>query len=159
MIVDPAAQRVCQRSRLLIQFLKKEMRVPTLLCRFNIPRDLKRISLDRLALQRIKAHRIGSERNDFPVFDNKSPAGVSQESRNIRREEVFSIAQSDDEGGKVARTYDQIGHPCIHHPQGVRTSHASQRRPRCIDQRERRIRAASGEFILKQVRQYFSVSL
>ena len=118
--------------RLLEDFLEHEMLVSGLLRHDRIPRHLR-------ALLRYRPPRIigeldprrGNHRH-FLVAKEHDVARVAQDGGNVRRDEKFPVAQSDNNGGTVADGDNLVGIVGRDQHQREETAHVQQRAPNGI---------------------------
>ena len=95
---DPAADRVRDRPGLLEDLLEHEVLVAPLLRHDERPLDGARLPVHRLPLEVGDLQVVGPNHGHLPVLQENHTAGVLQQGRDVRGDEVFPFSEADHEG-------------------------------------------------------------
>ena len=92
---DPAQGGVPHRARLLVNLFEHEMLVAALFRHDRVPQNVRHLPVNRPAVEIAEAHAFGREHRHVPVAQEKHVARIAQDRRNVRRHEIFVVAQAD----------------------------------------------------------------
>ena len=96
-VFDAAKNGVRHRSRFFTDFFGHE-RTPSTLARCGgVPRDLKRLGLDRISVEVDDRNVLTRNGDDLVLPDGESFVGELDERRNIAAQEVLAVAKANDE--------------------------------------------------------------
>ena len=116
-VADATEDRVRDGLGLLADLLGHEARPAALVGGRRIPQDLEGLHLDGVAVEVGDAHAGRRDRDDLVLTDRERVAGVLDEGRDIRSEEVLALAEPDHERRVAARADDESRVVLVHREQ------------------------------------------
>ena len=106
--IQPAADRLADCLRLLIDLLEHEMRIALFFGGIHIPGHMKNLAMHRFSLLVENLDFVRRDDNHFPVFNQVDFLAVFEQRRNIRSDEIFAITDARDQRCVLADCYDLI---------------------------------------------------
>ena len=125
--VDPVGERVGDGRALLVDLLEHERLIAALLDNVVVPVDARRGDGQALARRAEEAHVLGAEHRDLTFLEHADLAGVIEECRDRRRDELLVLADADDQRALAAGADKQVGVVCAHRDEGEVAVELSQR--------------------------------
>ena len=124
-VVDAAAQGVGDGVGLLGDLLRHEAGPAALVAGRGVPRHLELLGLDGVAVEVGDGDGVGGDRDDLVLADGHGAAGVLDEGRDIRPQEVLAVTEADHERRVAARADDEAGLVLVQGEQGERALEAA----------------------------------
>ncbi len=135
----PLADRFRHRVCLLVDLLEHERLVSLLLGGVRIPIDLDDLAVDRRAIRREELHPVGCEHHDLVVVDVLHVAGLAQERRDRRADELLAFSPADDQRALLARAYQHAWFASAHRDERIVTAQFAERRTHRVDEAALRV--------------------
>ena len=128
-LADVHIHRIANRFRLLVNFLEHEMRIAALFRRFRRPRHLLHLLGNGKTVRAQDLHPIRLYDRDFPIGQDINPPRARDNRRDIRRDEIFTLAQPDDERIVLLRADNRVRMLAIQEKKRVRPRDIRQKFP------------------------------
>ena len=106
---DATQCRVTNRSRLLVDFFEHEVLKATLFRKNRIPCNTLHFPRHRFAVEVGQLHTVRGYDGHVTIAEKKDVASVMKDRRNIGRDEVFVVTESDHRWRSVTRGNDFVG--------------------------------------------------
>jgi len=124
---DPAQEGVAHGARLLVDLLEHEVAVAALLGLDGVPGDALRRAGDLAPVGVGDAHRLRRHDHHVPVVEEQEVAGVGQEGRNVRGQEVLALPEAHHERRATAGGDELLRLAGVHQDEGVDAFHLLER--------------------------------
>ena len=126
---DPVEQRVGHRLGLLVHLLGHEVVEAVLAGGVEVPVDVQRGGLDRLAVERGHRDRPGAQLGDPVVVEDEEVVGQPEDGRDVRGQEGRPVGHPHDERRDPAGGHDDVGVLGVDDGEGEGAPHLGPGRP------------------------------
>ena len=122
-LVDSSGEAHTDNFWLFMDLFKHEMLIAALFRSGDIPVDMMLYNLNGLAIEVCDRDSVGSDRRHAVVFQIDDLSGVRQQGRNVARNHVFAITETDDEGTEISSCDKLFGLFLAENNKGKRAPH------------------------------------
>ena len=110
-LTDASEGGVANRARLLENFLEHEVLVAALFRHDRVPEDVLNLAVDRASVEIAELHAILREDSHIAIGEEKHIARVAEDGGHVGGDEVFALAETDDDRRTLARGDDLVRIP------------------------------------------------